>query len=240
LKYQASKITGRLRRTEIANKKGNNHNIKLKVDCFAIDFQGGDMKDFNALTVEEKATLTSDEIEDFIAIATMGIKKTSRPTEPTYDGINVGYNEMYQVNIQEPVFATLKEAEKYAKLLKSVSTRWEWGSDYPFINEHTNSIKTIEVFNKQDLNEYTTELRHNQDLKSDYDSKKYAWERYNEKMSTEINRIRKEVMDAKDKITERQKIIDTYNEYLELTDGDKEIAMKFLKVAFGEDVKIEE
>jgi len=198
------------------------------------------MKDFNALTVEEKATLTSDEIKDFIAIATMGIKKVDRPHEPIYDGFNIGYKEMYMVNIQEPVFTTLKEAEKYAKLLKSVSTRWEWGSDYPFINEYTNSIKTIKVFNKQDLDEHATELRHNHDLKSDYDGKKYAYERYNEKMSTEINRIRKEVMDAKNKCAEKQKIIDTYNEYLGLTDGDEEIAMKFLKVAFGEDVKIEE
>ena len=190
------------------------------------------MKRFNELTREEKVVLTEEQLQHYAKLecAEKGIIIPQKPMQevqktplPTTKFYSVGYNSF--------VFRTEQEAQDYADAISkalSVGTTSDNRSFIKGVYERSLDIKSQTVYNEEEYKLLRESLESNKEIQKE-------WETYNSQLSTfnsileemqyeiyDINHFNKRV-DAYDKI---------YNDYLELAQGNAEIAHTFFSKAY--------
>lgn len=111
-----------------------------------------------------------------------------------------------------------------------------WGRNYNFEPTYEEDAKEIEVatkryFSPQQYLKCQIEIETAAARKTEYDARKAAWESASEKRGHVSRQVWKEINAAMGKIRERQRIIDLHAKYVELADGNRETAWKFLQAA---------
>jgi len=192
------------------------------------------MKRLNDYSNEELLALDNDKTKLLIAIEAMvaGIEDPGeRPVAPEAPAIEKTV-PMYQVG--NLLFDTQKEAAKAAELCAFKSNYdYACGYDYNYVERDELEIKKVMFYSKDDVMKMAVELKRYREAKNKYENDLRA---YNKRFEA-LDGIRKKLFDSIDEARElrdrQQTLKAAYKRYLELADGDAEVAGKFFQNTYG-------
>lgn len=190
------------------------------------------MKRFNELTKEEKVELTEEQLLHYVKLecADKGIIIPQKPIQevqetplPTTKFYSVGYNSF--------VFRTEQEAQNYADAISkalSVGTTSDNRSFIKGVYERSLDIKSQTVYTEEEYKLLREALESNKEIQKE-------WENYNSQLSTFnsiLGGMQYEIYDI-NHFNRRVAVYDKiYNDYLELAQGDVEVAHAFFSKAY--------
>jgi len=198
------------------------------------------MKRYNEMTPEELVALTDEQIRRLIEIevAFAAIKPVEIPIEPTLEaaGITAG---VIGYKIGESVFLDEKDAlavqalpvlkEAYAYNI-SYSHRW--------LEPAEHKVEKIAFYRQEDVLRIGAALKENEQRRTAYKDQKRQYEAFLEKTTDISNKIWGAVREAKEALDKIEAAKRAYRKYLELADGDHEIAVKFFRDAFKDEEEL--
>lgn len=200
------------------------------------------MKRLDDYTREELINITDEERELLIEVEAM-CEGVDIPEEPKYleeQFVDRPDMEVYEVEVGDLIYTSKEEAEKVVSFLNSTS---RGGLDYKYENGYDRkyykptdtliSAKSVRAYSYEKYKQIGELLKTNkkakeinENLKSDYTN---AIKGY--------NNIKAEVQQAIDNAVYAQQTEEryktAYNRYIELANGDKEVAQKFFRNTYG-------
>lgn len=191
---------------------------------------------FSEMSNETKASMTEEQIRKHVEIEMMegDILKVDKPEN--FD-VEMPYlkTETYYV-VGNIYFQKQKHAEQFLTLNpRKDSYDWKVASSLRFTERIEPEITIKQMYIEDEIREKGQDLIEYRKQKEDYEAKKRKYDNYISARNAIADRIWSEHESAKKIIDERMQIIDTYNEYIELTNSDKELAYTFLVKHFGEE-----
>ena len=198
------------------------------------------MKKLENYTNKELSILTDEEITNLIDIECMSagvpLSIASKPILKEVPEINNPTTEIYVVDNYN--FTDKEEASKLADLLTSaksrVTTDYNYnagGSNCKYYKEYTPTINVKNVFcySKEEYNDLQNVLK----LKNDIENyNKESIDNYNESMSERneiVNTVWDAIRNAQNEMRKINEALNIYKKYIELSDGNEEIAQNFFK-----------
>lgn len=213
------------------------------------------MKRFQELTDVEVLALSEEEIERYIKLemAEEGIKILQKPVEPKYKTIPEGDELTYGVGgfADNVVFKEKGAAQRIADAItkelpnafdlsynRNYSLRYLKKADTEYTN--LGVVKHSKHYKKETLDRIEEDKTANDDLKRIYEKELKEYDSENNRAS----RIRSDIWDRvhylQQQELEKERNLTRYKEYLELANGNPEIAMNFLKKAYTIDEQTEQ
>lgn len=202
------------------------------------------MKKINELTEQEILALTEEQINTMIRFeaAEQGIKLLTFPTTPIYKEVPTPSKKAYYLGYFNSIaFLDIAIAGQIQEIIKSSES---FGLSYPngnydlqYIDRGKTSgldIKTVEVYEKSEIDSILVDTKENKKLKEDYEERVSEY-RENQK---KIDEISKEIYDVVYSIRDKYETLSRYcglykNDYLTLANNNKDIAMNFLVKAYA-------
>lgn len=208
------------------------------------------MKDWNKLTIEELAALTDKQVEFYkkLMYAQEGIVFPEKPNE--VEAINIPKDlTVYYINnvgncYSGICFTSLEEAQKVVELLRQCKTLghienksdkyYEIGTPFDYYGNHYDfNITTDEVYSKEKYNKVQETLATYKKLNEQYRKDKAAYEKASTAAIEVTEEFTNKLNEAKETMQHRNKMAyKFYCDYLPLADGNKTVAMNFLKKAY--------
>ena len=199
------------------------------------------MKTYWDLTDAEKANLTREQVEQFVAaeLMTHGVVKVEppkyedEPIAPRSDATCFRIRERDKHNAFDVAFATVEQAQAFLKLNPiAVDSIWTGGRSVPFTRPLENAeIYQAETFSKAqvDASRATIEMsakakERNEVLAREYEKELRAQQEVLEGMWSDWR-------EQQAKAARLRRVIDTFADY-KTTAGDSDLAAKFLHKAF--------
>jgi hypothetical protein len=202
------------------------------------------MKDFKELTDAEVLELTDDEVQTYINLA---CAEEGVPFLPPCPVAPEPYNPIKSVTIYKVVsleFTDGKEADKLAEIINGMQSRTNTAYKYPRggyngsgvlvyegVDADPITISTVQVFSKEDFEGNRSKLAVYEANKTEHDKLKKEYDRIygqREELETEINRRLEKV---RTNAQYRLNLINGFEQYLELADGNPVVAMRFYRRA---------
>lgn len=198
------------------------------------------MKKLEDYTNEELSLLTEAEVENLIDVECMraGVPLSITPKPVLKESIEIKSptTEIYQVDSY--YFTDKNEADQMATLLSSVESRVTTdynynagGSDYKYYKKYetSTSVKKSYCYSKEEYNDLIDILKARKDI-DEYN--RIALKEYDNSISERretVNKVIDAINDAKYEMRKINEALDVFNKYVELSDGDMDIAKKFFK-----------
>jgi hypothetical protein len=206
------------------------------------------MKQITELTEQEILTLTDEQLDLMVKykMAEEGIKILEPPTEPVYLPIPqnddsafeiVGTN-FYTKNRDVAEIISEAIASRTSELLKEGYTNYNYSDKYlkPLEDYETDQLGTIKqkpFYRKDTLLNIAPTKDKNKEIKEEYDQKVSEYNSAQDAadyIRVGIYSRYREVIKKYDDLETLQR---TYNNYLQLAEGNKDIALNFLKKAYS-------
>lgn len=204
------------------------------------------MIDYKELTTEELANLTDEEISkyDKLICALEGIPFMSAPEKPELTNFKEDLSIYKIEGIDNIAFTDVEEVKAVIEVLnkcKSLGiTKYNYGCKYfkqgfVYYDDKPRNItfQSEMIFSEQVAKENYEKQKKNDKLENDYKIKLATFNDIEEKRLKAVKDFYNSVNTAKDIVANRMKLVNIfYKDYLPLTDGDKTIAMNFLKKVY--------
>jgi hypothetical protein len=203
------------------------------------------MKTFEHLNDTELVELEQDHINHYIKLkkAESGVKLLTLPDTPTYQDIPVPDVELYEV--AGYAFADKARAQEIADAInKNISSAFKldydyWGSgtsDYKYAAPYNGSLEAINIqraFSQPVYNSIKTVIASNKKVREAWDKLKKEYDAEDEKSTEIVNGIYDAINAAKDRLVQFRTYKARIVEYLQLANGDRDIAWNFFDKAYS-------
>lgn len=193
------------------------------------------MKRFSDLEHAEILALSEEDIKKYIEIevAFAGIMPVPLPKKTTLEDVNIKKSDQY-FQVHGILFKTEKDAAAFAEMeVYQENYDWSISSDYRFAVRRDNcAVVAVSLYEKADIYRLKSVLQDNKRKKEETEKEERAFDKYNEAVSSIRNSIWGLVAEAKDKQREIDSAQEAYNKYLELSEGNEEIAKNFFRNAY--------
>lgn len=205
------------------------------------------MKKINELSDKEILALTDEQLDKMVKLemAEKGIKILENPNQPKYEELpaktEIGYNVsgisyvISDKDTADKLSVALSEASKHM-----VNTNYV-GNDYKnkyvkrlenYVLENIGKVTTEHFYDRKTLESINTVIGNNKQLEEAYTQEVSE---YNEAYDA-ASAIREEIYGKRNEVDNKyyslNKLKSSYDNYLQLADGNAKTAMKFLKNAF--------
>lgn len=198
------------------------------------------MKKLEDYTNKELSLLTDEEVTNLIDIECMRagvpLSITPKPILKEVPTIKNPTTEIYMVD--NYYFMDKEEADSLADLLTSIKSRVTTdynynagGSDYKYYKEYNTvtNVKNTLCYSKEEYIDLQNVLK----LKNDIENyNKESINNYNKSMSERneiVNIVWNAIRNAQDEMRKINEALNIYKKYIELSDGNEEIAQNFFK-----------
>lgn len=207
------------------------------------------MKTIDDYTTDELLKLTDEQIDKLyrLRLAENGIKIPNLPEQPEYEEEEKPDKTVYKVDGIDIYFENKETADEFAEMMTtnmdnlckleytySVSSEAKYteklSEDYNFRNGVSISAKG--VYSKDLYNQIKDVLTRNKEKREEYRGLKSEYDNQNSKASKHREYIMNKIKEAKKKEFEKSEMLRTFNEYLDLADGNNEIAWNFMNKAY--------
>ena len=192
---------------------------------------------YSDLSEQERAALSQDEIERFIKIELMeeGIKEIEKPEPFGLQEPKLAKKKFYGVS--GDLFTTPGNAEKYIQLRPSIKDYdYDVGSAFSYAEPRDAlNIEVVELFDKSEVRERADELHTYSREKARWDARMSKYELYLYQRNKIANKITEDWLACMTRAEEDAEVRRAFTEYLDLANGDSEVAMKFLEKTYGSD-----
>lgn len=203
------------------------------------------MKRYTDYQKGELATLTDEQIQRLIdiEIAEAGIKPVPEPVKPTLADVGIKPTDhYYQLKGVGYGACLIKGEEDAKKLLEMVVFEKEYdyqvGDAYSWAQKADVQLVQISLFRKEDIDKIKHTLRENRTLQEQYKKDSEAYKKY----TGATHDCRVEVHTAVDNDRNHVRMVklamDTWTHYLSLAEGDKEVAERFFRNAYRDDIEL--
>jgi flagellar hook-basal body complex protein FliE len=205
------------------------------------------MKDLKDYTNEDLSVLTEVEIENLIDVECMkagvSLSIAPKPVLKEVPEIKEPTTEIFQVD--NYYFTDSNESAQLAAVLSSMTSRvsldynYNSGSSnnkYYKKYETSTDIKKSRAYSKEEYNELTDLLKARKDIE---DYNREVTKEYNDSLSGRrevVNEVWDAIRDAQNEMRKINEALNIYKKYVELSDGDEDIAKKF----FSQNDKVSE
>lgn len=214
------------------------------------------MKLIEEYTKEELVNLKSEEVEKIIKLhlANQGIAIPKEPVEPEYEQIPNKDKKLFWIaGIADLFFEKREAAEETVKVLKNNFSQLRnieidyfngdsnervrafrverWGSQESTSNDLVVNVK--DVYSIDLYMQIKTKLESNKKLREDYQEKRKQFDKASELAKETVDLVWETVRSAQREQELKDSKLAIYKEYLALSDGDKDIAWKFMKRAYS-------
>lgn len=212
------------------------------------------MKQITELTEQEILALTTDQINKMIQfkMAEAGIKILTKPVEPTYRELPKKTELLYKVEGIDYLFTDKAIADDEGKALQGATSKMMntnyIGNSYtdkkvvridPYTLGNIGKVSEVLLYNSSDAELVDEILKENKANEKVY---KELLADYN-KNEEEANYIRVDIWEVVKNVTSKHNNMNDmkyqYERYLDLAEGNKKIAMNFLKKAYTIDDETE-
>ncbi len=191
---------------------------------------------FSDMPTEIKATMTNEQINKQIEIEMMeeGIQKEGNPG--TFDMEMPYLKKEKYFRVGNIYFKTQKKAEQFIALEpRKHESDWRIGPEMKFTGQMETEITITDMFIEDEVKEKGDELIEYNKRYNEWDNKRRKYDRYISERNRIIDKIYSDRERAKREMDEKEKIENTMKEYLELTNGNYDLAKTFLIKHFGEE-----
>jgi hypothetical protein len=205
------------------------------------------MKGLNDYTNEELSMLTDSEIENLIDVECMKagvpLSITPKPTLKEVPEIKDPTTEIFQVD--NYYFTDSKEANQLATMLSSITSRVtldynynSGSSNYKYYKKYETptDIKKTKCYSREEYNDLTDILKARKDIE---DYNRNITKEYEDAVSERryiVDSVWDAISEAQYEMRKINEALDIFKKYVELSDGDEEIAKKF----FSQNEKVSE
>jgi hypothetical protein len=202
------------------------------------------MKAFEHLNDQELVALDQDQINHYIKLkkAETGIRIITLPDPPTYQDVPAPDLELYEACGFS--FADKTKAQEIADTVnKHVSTAlkidYDWsrgGSDYKYAKPYDGSLETVEIkraFSQPVYNSIRDIITSNKKIKDAWEVIKKEYDGEEEKAGEIVESIYDSITKARDRIELFRNYKVRIIEYLQLANGDRDIAWNFFDKAYS-------
>lgn len=205
------------------------------------------MKAFEDLTNQELAALEQAQIENYLEIALMQ-EGVLRPVEPT-PVLRPAFNPPISMTVfgikqegnwREPAFHFVNEADALAVAQMPMATvDSEYSAPRSDIKYGSHivsaSVVPVKVASEGDYKKAIAGTKVAQSLFSDYEKSKAEFDKDMRAVDNIACYITDKISDARSDKWRAEEVCRTYAKYVELANGDKEIAMNFMEKPFTEE-----
>jgi len=203
------------------------------------------MKKIGELTEQEILKLSDADVDKMVKLemAEQGIKILSEPKEPTYNKEPDKAIRGYKPVGCEFYLKDATAAEKISKIIGDNKDKI-YRSEY-YDNAYTKKLLkqgdyysygtiTEDLFYKEtELRDYDEAINKNKEIKEKYNTLLKEYNSSFEHSKRIRSDIWEQVLVVREKYEHLEELTARYREYLEIAEGNKEIAMKFLKKAYS-------
>lgn len=205
------------------------------------------MKNITELSEKEILALTREELEGMVKLemANEGIKILPVPIEPTYETLPAKTQTIYEVTGFTYMFHDEKIAEELSKTIRKIAQetcttdynysqydiRWTKQLE-SYTKDALGAVKPIPLYTKNEAIMVSEVKQRNDNAKNEYETELAEYNTANEASSDIRDRIFRRYYEVQKKYYDFNVITERYNEYLSIANGDKDMAMKFLKKAY--------
>lgn len=202
------------------------------------------MKSFEHLNDNELTTLSQEEINHYIKLkkAETGIKIITLPEAPSYQDLPPPDLELYEVN--GFAFSDKEKAEEIADVLNkhiasSLRVDYDYsrgGSDYKYAKPFDGSLETIDirrVYSRPVYNSIRDIIASNKKVKDAWTEIKSEYDSEEEKAGNISEDIYTKIQEARERIEKFKNYKLRIAEYLQLANGDRDIAWNFFDKAYA-------
>jgi hypothetical protein len=193
------------------------------------------------LTNKEVNKLTYEQVDRFIDIACAEAGTMLLPEVPIEPKLDKPAKDAFVYKVGEFKVGTPEEASKLLEFLNTVQlleTSYDYacGYDDKYITAIQTSnepdIKKEAVYTAETYSKIKSLLQKYNDAKKDYEQKRKDYQKADSDRNKISSQIWEHVNNIKDKFSQKDRLKKEFNRYLNLADGDKEIALKFFENAF--------
>jgi hypothetical protein len=194
------------------------------------------MQRYCEMTKKQISMLTREELEKFIAIELMeaGVVKPKKTKgQPMLEVPEIKKQTWFEVDGVNVLFDSPEKAEKFLELQPRISDyNWRIGSSYKYSKEVPRGVSVIQLYDKDDIERIASVLISNKAIEEANQKEQGEYEKAIQR-STEIAKGIEETysrcLALKAKMTE---IVNTFDEYVEMLEGDRKKALEFLQRAY--------
>ena len=212
------------------------------------------MKLINEYTKQELIKLETKEIDKIIKLhlANAGIAIPKKPIEPEYEDIPEQDTKIFSIaGVGDLYFDSRELAEECAKILRnnysklrsvhndyfnsSVHQRStsfkvnQYSSEPPSVNDLI--VKETTLYSTDLYTQIKAKLEANDKLQKNYDKKQEEFETAEENARKTIDIVWETIREAQTEHKDMTDKLEIYRDYLDLADGEKDVAWKFMKKA---------
>lgn len=204
------------------------------------------------LTEKERAALTEENLKKFIDFELMekGVVKVTVPILAEEEMIQLNKRMFFSVTGQNTreygstdfgaLFEKIEDAQAFAAL-RPMKKEYEYsvGSEYYFAKPYDNySINQVEIYTESEVMANKAILDRNAEIRKQNEAERKRTKEEVKAMKDATHGLYEDLYACKRKASRCQTIIDTFNSYLLLTNGDEQIAARFLSRAYSvEDIE---
>lgn len=194
------------------------------------------MKTYWDHSEKERAKLTEDEVRNLldVELMTKGVKKINAPILKLIQKVSIASEIWFEVG-----GISFKEAETAQKFIaldpRKATYDYGCGYEYQYAEQIEQKIEQKKLYSHQELLNLTTVLKQNKQAKDENDRLLADYDKAYKEQNLILDEVWTDYWKCKDRAYELEKILETNDEYLKMTDNDKELALAFLKKIYSEE-----
>lgn len=195
------------------------------------------------LSDKERASLSEKDVEGYLLFvyAERGLPiNVKEPIEPEVPSLPTPEEEVYEVSglgYYKFYVKTYAEAERFLETTAYDTHSFYLGNRYvEYLGERAQrmEVKKIKVYSYAQYKEHQSEIAKHQELRRIYSKEKEQYD----KLQAELTKAAESLWEDWSNLQYRkricQQVVDSWNQYMEMTEGDKKIAARFLKKRFSD------
>jgi len=200
------------------------------------------MKRLEGYTNEELRILTQAQIETLVDLECAHEGIPLLPEVPVKKEVNKPQPDLTLYLVPSVYFKNKEGANQIIELMNSMPRMGDKYYNYGYVNiEECVTLSEVKVFSEDAKLRTKSQTEAAKEIENQYESAKKEYDKIAEQRSDIINRINGAVGDAFDEYRKMEKYKKQYARYLQLAEGEKDIALNFMKAAHpNEDEYIEE
>lgn len=197
------------------------------------------MKSYWDYKEKERAKLSEQEVQELLDIELMikGVKKISAPVLKDIEEVSVATETWFEVD--GIFFQNAEAAQKFLALNPKKSTYdYACGYDYHYAAPIEQTIEQKQLYSQQHLLNLATILKKNKEAKQENEKLLSEYDKAIKEQNKVLDFVWQDYWRCKARASELQQIVETNAVYLKMTNGDKNMALEFLKKVYSEaDIK---
>lgn len=199
-----------------------------------------ELKTYWDYTEKERSEMSEEQVKGFIDSELMinGVLRVIPPKLRTVEEINIAEGDIW-FEVLNVVFDDIEKAKKFIELEpKTHNYNYHFESKYRYVEEpYSLSIQSIKLISKEKYGEISGALKKSEKDREFNEKIQKEYEEASEKMEKIINRLYEDWYRCLELKRKYESILDTYDEYLIICEGDSAMAKTFLgKVYIADDI----